>query len=172
VNEHLLVTKVLGRLPHKVCYKNYPEDNRRYADKDPVLMEVCAQENMDLFSRKIDMRYLLSKHRVLVTTVATSTLSWLVMSGKPVVFINQIHNGPLTKNAHSIFSKGLFLFDNTEGFHERLRNFLSLPIAEIEKLWTQKKGAREKMVKQFFTSSLCNNSGKIASGVINDKYFK
>ena len=172
VNEYRLITKIFGRLPHKVCYKNYPEDNRHYADEDPILTEVRVQENMDLFNRKIDMRYLLSKHRVLVTSVATSTLGWLVMSGKPVVFINQSHNGPLTKNAHSIFSKGLFLFDDTKGFHERLYNFLSLPIAEIEKLWAQKKDAREEMVKQFFTSSLCKNSGKIASRIISDKYFK
>ena len=172
VNEYLLITKVFSCLPHKICYKNYPEDNRRYADEDPILTEVRVQENMDLFNRKIDMRYLLSKHRVLVTSVATSTLGWLVMSGKPVVFINQSHNGPLTKNAHSIFSKGLFLFDDTKGFHERLYNFLSLPIAEIEKLWAQKKDAREEMVKQFFTSSLCKNSGKIASRIISDKYFK
>ena len=172
VNEYLLITKVFSCLPHKICYKNYPEDNRRYADEDPILTEVRVQENMDLFNRKIDMRYLLSKHRVLVTSVATSTLGWLVMSGKPVVFINQSHNGPLTKNAHSIFSKGLFLFDDTKGFHERLYNFLSLPIAEIEKLWAQKKDAREEMVKQFFTSSLSKNSGKIASRVISDKYFK
>jgi len=163
---------VFSCLPHKICYKNYPEDNRRYADEDPILAEVRTKENMDLFNRKIDMRYLLSKHRVLVTTVATSTLGWLVMSGKPVVFINQSHNGPLTSNAHSIFSKGLFLFDDTKGFHERLYNFLSLPIAEIEKLWAQKKDAREEMVKQFFTSSLCKNSGKIASRIISDKYFK
>ena len=115
--KQLLITNIFGRLPHKVCFKNYPEDNRRYADKNPILAEVHAQKNMDLFDRKVDMRYLLSKHRVLVTSVATSTLGWLVMSGKPIVFINWSHDGPLTKNAHSIFSKGLFLFDDTKGSH-------------------------------------------------------
>jgi len=53
-----------------------------------------------------------------------------------------------------------------------LRNFLSLPIDEIEKLWEKKKDDRKHMINQFFTSSLSKNSGKIASRVISDKYFK
>ncbi len=172
INESLLIANVFARLPYKVCYKTYPEDNRRYADNDPVIAEVLAQENLDLFDRKIDMRYLLGRHRILVTSVATSTLSWLIMSGKPVVFINQRYNGPLTESAYSIFSKGLFLFDDTKGFHERLRNFLSLPIDEIEALWKQKESARKGMVNQFFSSSYSNNAGQVAAKMMFNKYFK
>jgi hypothetical protein len=94
------------------------------------------------------------------------------MSGKPVVFINQRHNGPLTESAHSSFSKGLFLFDDTKGFHERLRNFLSLPIDEIEELWRQKKNARKEMVNQFITSSYSKNAGEVAAKIILKKYLK
>ena len=136
------------------------------------MQSIDTQENLDLFDRKIDMRYLLNRHRVLVTSVATSTLSWLIMSGKPVVFINKRHNGPLTENAHRVFSKGLFLFDDTEGFHERLRHFLSLPIDEIEELWKQKKNARKEMVNQFFTSSYSKNSGEVVAKMIINKYFQ
>ncbi len=172
ISEGLLITNVFSRLPYKVSYKTYPEETRRYADNDPVFAEVFAQENLYLFDRKIDMRFLLSRYRILITSVATSTLSWLILSGKPVVFINQSCNGPLTESAHSIFSEGLFLFDDTKGFHERLRDFLSLPIDEIEGLWKQKESARKGMVNQFFSSSYSNNAGQVAAKMMFNKYFK
>jgi len=66
----------------------------------------------------------------------------------------------------------LFLFDDTKGFHERLRIFLSLPIDEIEELWKQKKNARKEMINQFFTSSYSKNSGEVVAKMILNKYFK
>ena len=89
IYEYKIIDRVLSKLPHKVCYKTYPEDNRRYADIDPIIRHVDSADNIDLFSEKIDMRYLVSKYKILITTCATSTLGWPVMSGKPVVFINR-----------------------------------------------------------------------------------
>ena len=109
IDEKKLITLVLNRLPHRVRYKAYPEDNRRYSDIDPVYSIVKRSNNMELFDKKIDMRYLVSEHRVFVTTCATSTLSWPIMSGRPVVFINQKNNNPLTSDAHIHFSKGMFV---------------------------------------------------------------
>jgi hypothetical protein len=164
--ERKLVNKVLSVLPHAVCYKTYPEDNRRYADIDPVLNDVKASGNIELFSEKIDMRYLLSKYRVLVTTCATSTLGWVVMSGKPVVFINQKNKSPLTDDAHKSLSKGLFLFDdNDKDFHNKLKMFLSQPIEEIDRLWKKKRSFRKCMIKDYF-STYRNGAGKRASKII------
>jgi len=173
LNEKKLITKVFKKLPHKVCYKPYPEDNRHYPDKDPILLEGHFQGNVKLFSKKVDMRYLINKHRVLVTSVATSTVSWLIMSGKPVIFINRRNTSPLTENAHISFSKGLFLFDDdNKNFHDKLRNFLSLPIEDIEELWKQKKDARKEMINQFFTSSCHKGAGKVSAKFILNKYYK
>jgi hypothetical protein len=152
-----IVSKVLGELPYKVCYKTYPEDNRRYADIDPVIKDVEMENNIELFSKKVDMRYLLSEYRVIVTTIATSTLSWAVMSGKPVVFINQSGNGPLTKDAYKKLSEGIFVFnDSDKNFHGKLRDFLSQPIKDIERLWKDKASARREMIKIYFSD---NNGG-------------
>jgi len=41
-------------LPHKVCYKTYPSDNRRYADLDPILDIVKDSGNVDLYDKKTD----------------------------------------------------------------------------------------------------------------------
>lgn len=169
--ELLLIDKVLNKLPYKVCYKTYPEENRRYADIDPVISDIGSKQNIDLFDFKVDMRYLIQKHRILISSLATSTLGWLVMSKKPVVFINFNNDNPLTKEAHIALSKGLFLFDSDDNLYNKLKLFLSLPINEIERLWLQKTEDREKMINSFFTSSNKGNSGKLAAEIIYDKYF-
>jgi len=169
--EQKLITEVLSKLPHKVRYKTYPEDNRRYADVDPVLDDVKRAENMELFSKKIDMRYLISDHRILVTTCATSTVGWPVMSKKPVVFINQEKNIPLTSEAYTSFSKGLFVFnDSEENFYRDLREFLSQPLCEIERLWREKKSAREDMIRDYFSLHESGGAGKRAAQIILREY--
>jgi hypothetical protein len=171
--EQKLITEVLSKLPHKVRYKTYPEDNRRYADVDPVLDDVKRADNMELFSKKIDMRYLISEHRILVTTCATSTLGWPVMSGKPVVFINQKKNMPLTREAYASLSKGLFVFnDNDENFYRDLREFLSQPLDKIEILWQKKKSARKHMIRDYFSEYVSGGAGKRAAQIILGEYLK
>jgi len=170
-NEQKLVVKVLSKLPHKVCYKTYPEDNRRYADSDPVLRSVKSANNIELFSKKIDMRYLMSEYSILVTTCATSTLGWAVMSSKPVVFIDQKKNQPLTDEAYASLSKGLFVFDDDdENFHINIRNFLSQSIETIEELWQKKEYARKEMIKDYF-SKYKSGAGKKAARIMIKEYF-
>jgi len=169
-NESVIVRKVLSKLPYKVCYKTYPEDNRRYPDKDPVINDVISSNNVELFDRKIDMRFLVNRHRILVTSKATSTLGWLVMSGKPVIFINRGDNMPLTSEAYKEFRDGLFLFDgDKEGFHKELCAFLSKPLKEIELLWKEKKEKRKVMIRNYF-SSYSHNSGNRAADYIKSTY--
>ena len=170
LDEQSIVLLVLSKLPHKVCYKTYPEDNRRYADPDPVLSSVKNADNIELFSDKIDMRYLISKYSVLVTTCATSTLGWPIMSGKPVVFINQKENNPLTDDAYISLSKGIFVFDGDDkDFYKKLRNFLSQPINEIERLWKEKKNARKEMIENYF-SAYEGGAGKRAAKILLKEY--
>jgi hypothetical protein len=168
--EKNIITEVLGKLPHMVCYKTYPEDNRKYADTDPVLNEVENANNIALFSEKIDMRYLIPKYRVFVTTCATSTLGWPVMSGKPVVFINQKNNNTLTDDALVSLEKGLFVFSDDEyDFHKKLRDFLSQPIKEIERLWREKEVDRKEMIRKYF-STYNGGAGSRAAQVIFNEY--
>ena len=170
-SEQDLILEVLSKLPHKVCYKTYPEDNRRYADVDPVLDDVKRAENMELFSNKIDMRYLLYKYKIFITTGATSTLGWPIMSDKPVVFINQKYRYPLTSEAYDSFSKGIFVFnDSDQDFHRKLRSFLSQPIDKIERLWDEKKEARKNMVRNYFSTYKDGGAGKRAAKIILREY--
>jgi hypothetical protein len=170
LDESKVIEKILGKLPHYVCYKTYPDDNRRYADLDPVLKNIKACTNIEIFSKKIDMRYLISRYKIFVTAQATSTLGWPIMSGKPVVFINKRYDSPLTKDAHKALSKGIFVFDDdAPNFYNNLRDFLSQPIEEIEKLWQNKKIYRDKLIKDYF-SEYEGCAGKRAARIILKEY--
>ena len=170
--EQKLIKNVLSKLPHRVRYKTYPVDNRRNADIDPILSDINKAENIELFSKKLDMRYLISEHSIFLTTCATSTLGWPVMSGKPVVFINQKYNNPLTDDAYKSISRGIFVFnDDDEHFYKKLRDFLSQPIEEIERLWKEKKVDRKEMLKEYF-STYNGGAGERSAKIILKEYLK
>jgi hypothetical protein len=169
INESNLISKVFSKIPHKMSYKAYPEVRRRYVDDDPVLEEVLKADNVSFFKDKADMRYFISEYKILITSKATSTLSWLVMSGKPIIFINWKENMPLTDEAYPYFEKGLFLFNpDSDGF-DIILDFLSKPLSEIEDLWKEKLKYRDEMIRLFF-SSYKKDSGKRAANYIH-KYF-
>ncbi len=171
-DEQSIVDNVLSKLPHEVCYKAYPADNRRYADIDPILNDINKYKNIKTFEKKIDMRYLISEHDVFVTTGATSTIAWPVMSGKPVVFINNKHKSPLTDDAYKSFSKGIFVFDRDDQFfHEKLREFLSQPKDTVKTLWKSKKYDREKMIRKYF-SEYGKGAGSRAAKIIINEYLQ
>ena len=75
-------------------------------------------------------------------------------------------NSPLTNEAYTSLSKGLFVFnDDEKNFHQNLRIFLSQPIDNIEKLWQEKESSREKMIREYF-SEYGSGSGKRAAKII------
>ena len=124
--EYNVASLILSKIPHKVCYKTYPEENRRFVDTDPIEKYINQSNNITLIKEKIDMRYLLSGFKVIITSAATSTLGWAVMTEKPVVFINWKRHSPLTDDAYQSLNEGLFLFDgDAEDFHQKLLSFLS-----------------------------------------------
>jgi hypothetical protein len=170
-NEQKIVSNVLSKLPHKIRYKTYPEENRRYADIDPIISDIKATNNVELFDKKVDMRFLLKEHRVIVTSSATSTLGWCMMTEKPVVFINWKNKMPLTIEAKNSLSNAAFVFnENDDDFHNNLCKFLSKTIEEIEYLWNKKKSARKEFINKFITSYQ-NGAGKRASELIFNKYY-
>jgi|APSaa5957512493_1039668.scaffolds.fasta_scaffold04111_2 hypothetical protein len=167
-----IVNNILSVLPHKVCYKRYPEENRRYSDTDPALIGVEGSSNISLFEGKKDIRYFIDDYRISITSRATSTLGWLVMSEKPVIFINFEDNAPLTQEAEKDFSAGLFLFNyKDDNFLEKLVFFLSQSIAAIEEQYRQKKDGRQKMIKRYFTS-YPPSAGRRAVNIVRQFCFK
>lgn len=145
-----IVSEVLDKIPHQVVYKPYP--SVRYADPDPIHQAVRAAGNIEFFGEGFDLRYEVGKHKVVITSRGTSTVSWCVMSDRPLVFIDYPDHMPLTDAAREAFRKGVFLFEvRKEGWRDDLRAFLSKPISEIEAEWDEKSADRARLISDFFT---------------------
>ena len=116
-----------------------------------------------MFDLRQNLRYLLPDVRVIVTSRATSTIGICMMSGKPVIYIDYPDQQPLKPDAREAFAAGLFLFDGgAADFTQRLREFLSRSLHDIEQEWRQKSSGRQAMLQRYFTKS-DRGSGAIAA---------
>jgi hypothetical protein len=168
IDEKNFIENVLAKLPHKVLYKTYPEQKIRYADMDPIFDIIKKYKNITLFEKKIDMRYLMMRHRVIITSKATSSLSWAMMSLKPLVFINSNTNSPLTYNSYNSFKKGVFLFDKDHpDFYRNITELLSYPIEKIESMWEDKALYRDDTIRRFITKYR-GKAGKRSADIVEN----
>lgn len=140
---------ILGTLRHPVVYKSYPAT--RFADSDPAIQIAKTLPNVEISHDFVDLRYLLASYPIVVTARATSTLSWCVMSGKPVVFIDTVDSMRLRPHVLPLFQDGIFVFSTQQpDWALTLRNFLDQPIAEIERQWRERRVARQRLIAACF----------------------
>jgi hypothetical protein len=146
------IENVLSKVPHKILYKSYPEQNIRYPDLNPVFKVISKYKNIELYDKKVDMRYLMMRHRVIITSRATSTVSWPMLSFKPLIFINSQKSETLNQPAYESLRKSVFLFDaESHNYYDNILKLLSLPISKIEDIWKSMEAERKKTIKSFFT---------------------
>jgi len=160
-----LLQRVLGQLPHRVLFKPYPSSN--YIDEAPAMAVARGLDNVEVFDRDTDLRYLLGQHRVIVTTGATSTLGYCVMSNRPLVFVDNPDQAPLTQGAASGLAEGAFLFSaGSDDWVEEMVKLLSRPIEEIEGLWKARAGPRRELVRQYFSARSDKGAGRRAARIV------
>ena len=144
-----MIRDVLSGLRHDVLYKRYPAF--RLLDPDPAAAAAEEAANIRVYSEFVDMRYLLNGCDVLVTARATSTLSWCVMSDKPLIFVDIDDDMRLRDDARPAFEEALFLFSTAEpGWEAKLHAFLDRPVADIKEDWRLKAQARRELVRRYF----------------------
>ena len=143
------IDRVLSSLPHPVIYKPYPAI--RYADGDPVVARAARAPGIRVHDGRGDFRFVAARCGVIVTARATSTLSWCLMSSRPVVFIDIPSQMPLRPEVRRLAEPGLFLFDAGDpAMADDLRAFLSRPIGEIEAEWQDRAAARATLIDAYF----------------------
>ena len=86
----------------------------RQLDQDPIIEKVNAWKNMSIVGAHQDLRYMLNWYRMFITTKATSTVSWIVATRKPLIFIDHKCHARLSEEARLAFSQGFFLFDQSD----------------------------------------------------------
>lgn len=172
--QEIIDLKMLNELPYKVLYKTYPTFNRRYSDPDPVFDVARNLSNIVVFDEQTDMRYLFEHFNVIITTQATSTLTWALLSGKPVVFIDNPYLAPLRKEIKSEMSNALFLFERQDkDLHPKLKQFFSQPIENIEAFWKseEKEQSRKRIIRSYFSKFDDKRAGLRIASIVQE-YFK
>ena len=164
--EVALVERVFAGLPIGVTYKPYPAI--RYLDPDPALELAARTPSVDVYRGRLDFRYLSAYARMLVTAGATSTVSWCLMSDKPMVFLHYPDAMPLDDEALEAFQLGVFVFDHqAPGFYRRLREFLTQPISDIETAWAERAAARKRLISDFIAAPTANSGVSAADAIMS-----
>ena len=103
---------------------------------------------------------------LIITSRATSTLSWCLFSNIPLIFIKYKNQHMVKKKAYNLFKKSLIFFDaNSKNFYKNLRDYLSKPLNEIKNDWLKKELARKKLMHEYISTTI--NSGGAGKAAVN-----
>lgn len=155
-----VIENVLAKLPHRVLYK--PFRTVRYLDENPIHSAAANAAGVDVYWPRLDLRYILSGARVVVVAHAASTLSWCLMSDKPLVYLHSRGQAPLHNDFEDHLSRAVIFIDaDDHAFLDHLKECLSRPISEIEAEWARMASAREELVERYIglTDGLAGKRG-------------
>ena len=111
-----------------------------YLDEDPIKREIKKFNNIIVYDKNKNLNEISSSAKVLITSRATSTLSFCIMQNKPIIFIDWPNSKPLRKLALKHLKKYLFYFNaGDKDFENKLRSFLNKGPDYIEKEFLNKK---------------------------------
>ncbi len=153
----LTIISIINKTRRQIYYKPYPETYMRYIDEDPVLSYVNKCKQINVITNKIDARYILSSYDILICGTSTSTLSWALMSEKPLIFINYKYLAPMQKDALKLLEKSIFVVNyNSKYFKKKITNILKSNKRELYQEWNKKKIYRKKFISEFISNSSNN----------------
>ena len=166
-----ILHNLLRNIRHDIHYKPYVIENPRYLDEDPILFEAKKLKVIKKIISNVDARYLVADYGAIILKGASSTLTWAIMSNRPVVFIDDQNVTPLNSEAKKLVEKGLFYLNlNSRNFIKDATLLLNKTMQELEILYKSKKVDRERLLKEFF-SNYTSNAGKRTAKFIKDKIF-
>ena len=143
-------------------------------DRDPVHEEIDKIKNIELVYTSKDLLNYFDEISLIITSRATSTLSWCILANIPLIFIDHDKEFRLKNKARKIFKNSLIYFDKNQRFFNRdLLNYLSKPLVEIKKDWENKKINRKKLIEKYISSDVGETAGKVAADhLLKNNYFR
>ena len=149
------IENILGKLPHKVHYKPY--FSKRYTGDSIEIDKAKSKKNIFVNLDEIDLRYIINKSRLIITSRSTSTVGWCIFSSKPLIYIENTDNR-LNKEASEIFKKSLFFFDVLDPeWKIKLYNLLKKDLSTIENEWREKQKLTDNQIFKFLGYKKENN---------------
>ena len=163
-----LIKKVFKMVNKNVLYKSYPLAGNL---SDCILNdEISSIKNIKLIKKNYDLIYFLKKRRIIITSGATGTLGYCVLSDMPLIYIDCKNYMPLKNELIPLFKNSFFYFNISDKlFFSKLREFLNMPMKEISDLWDKKKKDRDKLIKNFFSVNTKTAGKEACNKILNYK---
>ena len=155
-SEIKILKNIINKLNHKMNYKPYISENPRYLDFDPINKTVKKLNNVDYLSYDFDARFLINKYRAFIIKSASSTLSWLLLTEKPIIYLQDNFVSPIRKNLIEDFNDH-FSFDvQKNNFSKDIKCLFNKPFKkEIEHIYSEKKKyERKNLIKNILASMM------------------
>ncbi|MDC0074607.1 hypothetical protein OAK17_07120 [Alphaproteobacteria bacterium] len=159
-----IINNILGKTNKKVLYKSYPQGNKnRYIDPDISLIKANNYKNIEIYDGDADSRFFFGKSDLIITSRATSTIAWAIMTGTPTIYIDIKDQRQLSKEVYKLFEDSIFLFRYGEtNWNVSLLNLINLPIKDILEKWNNKRKDRDTLIDFLFKKNNLK-AGKVCS---------
>ena len=146
-----LIFKVFSKCKYKVLFKDYP-GNKSSEIKINYFKKISKKyNNVIYFNKWLNAENIYSKSSIIITSLPTSGIVAAINSNKPLIFINIEKMIPLKEDIKDEFKKFFFYFEYNKNLNDKLSNFLSKELSEIESLWKNKMSdSRKRFIKKYF----------------------
>lgn len=153
--EVFLLENILAKTKDAYVYKTYPYyAMRRFGYDNPIHHYANKFSNIEFFSESVDIRYFIEHFKLVITSRATSTFSWALLSGLPLVFINHNDEYAVFDSMKDQLKKSVFYFEFDDNhFADAIISLLNTPYGEKLKLWQNMEPEREKFIKQYISNN-------------------
>ncbi|MBJ57365.1 MAG: hypothetical protein CMP24_03885 [Rickettsiales bacterium] len=149
----LAILEVLEKIKKKIYYKPYPYTFKRYLEDDVFIKYVKKSSYLKLVKENYDARYIIGNTEILICCTATSTLSWALMSNKPLIFLNFKNVAPINKRLYRILKSSVFFIDFDNNFQEKINQLLYMPKKEIIRKWKAKHSNRKLLIDECISTN-------------------
>ena len=162
--ETKLFEHCLSRIPHTVTVKPYLAP--AYPGRRKSIEVIEKSPNLNIYSKGLDLRYIIGNFRLIVTSRATSTLGWCLLANRPLVYLDLPYQFPLWDDARECLKGSVFFFDMSRpDSFDHLRSFLSQPMETIEQKWTEREAERKRFTSRYLDSGPRGFGKRTFSGI-------
>ena len=162
--ETKLFEHCLSRIPHTVTVKPYLAP--AYPGRQKSIEVIEKSPNLNIYSKGLDLRYIIGNFRLIVTSRATSTLGWCLLANRPLVYLDLPYQFPLWDDARECLKGSVFFFDMSRpDSFDHLRSFLSQPMETIEQKWTEREAERKRFTSRYLDSGPRGFGKRTFSGI-------
>ncbi|MBI5557312.1 MAG: hypothetical protein HY885_06705 [Deltaproteobacteria bacterium] len=148
-----MIFKVFAHLKSTVCIKIHKKGLLSTIDQREYPFEAIDLPQNVLIKQGPDLRFARVIADVIIVDTATSTLSWALLSGVPVIYMNH-EQSPVEEEVRFGMEEALFVvdvkYDSCE-WAEKLLQLLAVPRGELLRKWQGMRRKRELFLKEYIT---------------------